>query len=105
MQPSTWLWFSEATFQIGQRHAIVNVIGPVKFFSHRRTGSIAGSDLRIGARLNVSGRGALILPELPQEAWNRAAWTRVGQLGPHSLAVQSVGALIGSPSLIAGKLP
>ena len=30
---------------------------------------------------------------------------RVGQLDPQSLAVQSVGVLIGSPPLIAGKLP
>jgi hypothetical protein len=29
----------------------------------------------------------------------------LGQLDPQSLAVQSVGVLIGSPSLIAGKLP
>ncbi|MDB5348114.1 MAG: hypothetical protein JWP89_6491 [Schlesneria sp.] len=29
----------------------------------------------------------------------------VGQLDPQSLAVQSIGVLIGSPSLIAGKLP
>ncbi|MBS0206716.1 MAG: hypothetical protein JSS49_27885 [Planctomycetes bacterium] len=30
---------------------------------------------------------------------------RCGQLDPQSLAVQSVDVLIGSPSLIAGKLP
>ena len=30
---------------------------------------------------------------------------RGGQLAPQSLAVQSVGVLIGSPSFIAGKLP
>jgi hypothetical protein len=29
----------------------------------------------------------------------------IGQLGPQSLAVQSVGVLIGSLLLIAGKLP
>ena len=31
--------------------------------------------------------------------------TRPDQLDPQSLAVQSVGGLIGSPALIAGKLP
>jgi hypothetical protein len=30
---------------------------------------------------------------------------RGGQLDPQSLAVQSIGVLIGSPLLIAGKLP
>ena len=30
---------------------------------------------------------------------------RGGQLDPQSLVAQSVGVLIGSPSLIAGKLP
>ena len=44
-------------------------------------------------------------------SWTSEVWMdltkaeRVGQLDPQSLMVQSVGVLIGSPPLIAGKFP